>query len=313
MSYTFTLRGIEIRCDGLDELEAALERYRPVDDGKTSEEASAYLNDLRVLGAEQTTARREHRTGPRRNPENVPNPGDHGLTPRERQIADLMLTPAPEARKQLKEAAAIMGIGYEMARQHRASAVRKLALSSEKLRQEKYVAPERPREETEAKADRDLAAESGAESPPIPQGNGENVRITPEGIERRGSKNLMGWEDPYFTMITWADPAFQKSADSLWAFLGNAVDVPREHRGAARGFRMLSREHRFKLVRSAKNTIESWRRTWDLHGKCFYCEGMGHRRPCPGICPVCEQSGERELLERPETLHSSAGLIDGEE
>lgn len=119
-----------------------------------------------------------------------------------------------------------------------------------------------------------------------------------------------GWETAYFALVVAVDPAVDKPVDEVLKTL--ETWRPPDHLRYLHG-RFLTQKlgERRESIRDVQRRVDSWRRHFETRSAkcdCPFCADLPHRRPIPGVCPVCGEEGAPELLERPETLGSSAGV-----
>lgn len=254
-----------------------------------------------------------------------------GLTPRERLIAEQTLLAPVETRKSINRLSEELGMSYEVVRNARLRAARKLGLNAKEFSVSSGVRHARPTELNElevAMKERTIDGGMTIQAAAVELGVHyqaaysarrrviEKLGLEREKYARRGGQPgrscYMTWDESDFCLIAYADPEFKNTPMQVCDSLAvEGVPVPLHLRGVLTGFRHLTYIARLRLIKRAHATVEFWARRYkDEGGSCQYCADMEHRRPCPGLCPVCRKPGENEVLERPELIHSNAGLID---
>jgi hypothetical protein len=259
------------------------------------------------------------------------------LTTREAAVAALTLLAPLETRKTIKQAGELLGLTYEVTRASRTRAAIKLGLDASELAVPRGAKTD-PSQLSELEA-----AVSARTIQALPEALMSIVDAASElGVDFRSAYNarlralfklgldgkehsaprssgvrlasFMSWEDESFALIAHVNPDFSLGVKAICKLIGiGGKDIPEHLRGAACAFRLRTASARIGLIRRAQATVAVWKKRYSNGKECAYCAGLPTRRPCPGTCPVCDEPGENEILERPELLHSSAGLIDDEQ
>lgn len=215
-----------------------------------------------------------------------------GLTELQRRVAERTLGLGPTCRLDPESAAMVLGMGLKGVKKLRTTAIRILGLKPADFDAPESFKPERTQPERPAK-------------------------LGPTGERRAGRQWEVGWENAYFTAVAFADPTMSKAVLTVVDILSDYRLFPNHMVDTLRGWNRKTLPERMKMIQSARRKVQGWRASYQKRTEaapareheCLFCAGIPDRRPIPGVCPVCDKPGARDLIEPPAIMGSSGGLL----